>query len=526
MKNDAGVRVSTPTAALRGVGRLMRRVPTSATEWADKTGALFWYRLEYSRFQDPAPSLSLGWAEDSDLANTSLLGLAHGDIEIRDRDRPAILVARQVVGGEASDQEASFVARTVDWITVVEGESECDFTLIAELSNRGLLEPCGIRNFVADGTVERFGKRRSFSGLKWTCEGGREYTLRLEFDSAPATGELGLRGDVLLARPRAVAEFRAPASLDIPSLLDEFEDELANVLTLLSVLSRRPIWWQRLRVISVDRQSGFRAESFRLSGDEPREQPDNQRRWPLVNSFSLAEGRAFESLIGMLRKAPERDSLLRAGSFLAASYGERTWEAAFVLAIAGLEALISGQEETYPSGLRPSNSTTDRVCDRVKDALRGFAGDDGLSAEQLEAVLRKVPELRRPPIKDVLKHHVERVGIAVEELWRAHGGLAAGISETFEQRNALLHAAEIRHPEEAFGNLARSRVLVERLLLRSLQLPDTLLHPVHDEDARRANLETEMRKDPSRYPIEGWSLVPKDRQGPYWRDPSRNQSST
>jgi len=509
MTKNSDVRISTERIRARGVGRLAQAVPLALDTCARGEHTLVWYELEYSSFQNPLPRLALGMADESELSNSTLAGLS--EVTIADRDRPIRLAARRLRACNASDQEVEFFPGIVDSIAVWHADcSEADHTLSADLSSSGILESQHHRVFSYRGTVEPSVVPGPFPGLSWRGRNGQLFSLQLDFRPSRGSGEGGVQADVLLERPRVLCRLRAPSSSDHAGLLDELEHELEDVLPLFSLLSRRPIWWRRLLIESF--AAGKRSEewsSFRLYGGEPKHSVETLPYWRLVHARHLAEHNAFEQLVASLRSARERDSLLRAAQLLTASYVEQSWEAAYALAMAALEALLSGLEEATPSGFRILSASWERVAATVRETLRNRAEAGDLSVAQLEAVLEKVPELRRPPLKTILQKHVARLNVRTDDLWASHERFEEGISEALKQRNSLLHTGSVESPEEASGNLGRVRIFVERLFLRTIGCPETLLAEEHSQAAASANRAREVRSNPGAHPIESWLLVPK-----------------
>jgi hypothetical protein len=505
------VRLTTERIRARGVGRLEQKVPLTYCAPSYRSGVSVWYNLEYSAFQNPLPCLSLGIVDESELSNSVLAGLAQSEITIVDRDRPVRLVARQVLGYKAFDEEVEFLPGVVDWIMCLPPDRlEAECTLSADLSSRGILEPSFSRIFKLDGTVESSDMLEPFPGLSWMGRNAQSFVLQLDFDRNRASGDNDMQADVLLERPRVRCKFRASAALDHATLLDEMESELEEVLPLFSLLSRRPIWWHRLQVVSAVAGERRRAwSSFRLCGGEPKSTVETSSRWPLVHARLLAQRNTFDQLVASLRSVGERDSLLRAAPLLAASYVERSWEAAYILAVSALEALLSGLEEVTPSQSRVGSTKWNRVAAAVRGALEDRAQAGDLSRSQLESMIEKVSELRRAPLKRVLQHHAARLKVRTDDLWISPEGFEDGINEAFRQRNELLHAGKVSSFEEADGNLWRIRIFTERLFLRIIDCPEDLLAWEHNQEVAWANRARKIRENRSMYPVSSWMLTPK-----------------
>lgn len=175
------VRISTDRIRARGIGRLGQQVPLSHRPPSHSEQALVWYELEYSAVQNPLPCLSLGMADDSELSNATLAGLAQSEISIEDRDRPIRISARQVLGHNASEQEAVFFPAVVDSISTWHPDRpEASYTLSAELNSRGILEPHQNRVFSFRGTVEPSSVLEPFPGLTWIGRNGQPFSLQLD----------------------------------------------------------------------------------------------------------------------------------------------------------------------------------------------------------------------------------------------------------------------------------------------------------------------------------------------------------
>lgn len=525
MTESSDVRISTERFRTRGIGRLGQGVPLSLGTPSHGEQILVWYELEYSSFQSPSPRLSLGMADESELSNSTLAGLAQSEITIQDRDRPVRLSARRMLGYTASDQAVEFFPGIVDSIaTWYPDRPEADHTLSADLNSKGILEPHQPRVFSFRGTVDPSHGPEPFPGLSWRGRNDQTFVLELDFEYSRASGEGGLLADVLVERPRVHCRLRAPASSDHAALLDGLEQELEDVLPLLSLLSRRPIWWRRLFVKSVCAGEPLATwSSFRLSGSEPQYSVETPSRWRLAHARQLAQHQAFEQLVASLRAAPERDALLRAAPLLTASYVEPSWEAAYALAMAALETLLSGLEDAEPSRLQISSPKWDPVASSIRQALSNHVKEGDLSPAQAESAIEKVAELRRPPLKRVLKHHVDRLRLRIDDLWASHESFEQGISEAFKQRNSLLHLGSVSSPEDAYGNLCRVRIFVERLFLLIIKCPESFLAWEHSQAVESANRDRETRSNPSRYPASSWMLFPKR-----WRlktDPSSEKQT-
>jgi hypothetical protein len=352
-----------------------------------------------------------------------------------------------------------------------------DIDVVIELTRHGVLTP-GSWRFNYDGTIERMDEIGPT--ITWQ-DRGKSFKLfmRYEFERAIAAEDWGA---VRVARPCIHTRFHVLQPMEHRQVLDEIETSIEDSLLILSFVSRQ---WVRSYETTLETQAHGEGATSHRSSVRRRIVPVTAP-WDdffLIETKELIEG-GFDTLVKSLRSSPLREALSRAIAFEVASRDVHSLESTMVLCHAALEAVIGGLDDRNPAidhSVIESKNVRDAIADAIKTVLAKFQVPD----ETSKSVLKKVPELERAPIADLVVHHTERLRVNTQDLWPDSIGFEQGLRAALKRRNALVHAATIEKPNEAYEDMMRLQILTERIILHALEWPAEKVSVYHDQPIRR-----------------------------------------
>lgn len=248
------------------------------------------------------------------------------------------------------------------------------------------------------------------------------------------------------------------------TLIEEFEEELDDLCSLLTFLSRDNVTW---REISLQSRTGVPLIGTRHTHEKLRRTRTLRRSVrlsPLATLRTLGPD-GLNALYQAYRALPNKEVIANAIAFLVTVYSDGFLEDQIVSAFTALETLKSGL------AAKQSLTMEDEDFKKLKKALTkeidNFASERNLKNEAV-AVKGKLRELQRTPVVGVVADLVKSTGIVWADLWPTRTDLKDALKSAFDRRNDLIHTGALTDSAASADDYVRVHVLAERLIFHVL----------------------------------------------------------
>lgn len=218
-----------------------------------------------------------------------------------------------------------------------------------------------------------------------------------------------------------------------------------------------------------------------------------RRRWALpkrlreyrelIAARNLTDG-GLQLLLNALASTTNRDELIRAIQFLAASY-EELIEVAYFMAFAAMETTVNACLEDNQKELA-TKSQWKKLEPALRVAVTTIGESIDLPNEAVVEMKNKIVELKRASLQARVEFARERYGPKTSDIW-PDIDFIEGIKRAAAVRNGLFHSADSRRLDEMHESLIRIRIFTERLLLRQLKWPDDQIWTWYDQELKWLN---------------------------------------
>lgn len=344
-----------------------------------------------------------------------------------------------------------------------------EVTVFAYLTGGQVLRRRDLHCYSYDGTITYLSGDQPDRDIEWDDSRGHSI-LRIQHEHEEHYVGIN-KSSIRIGRPAFIRSFISDGRSSLSHMIDQAEEDLVDIVRMVSFCSRERVSWYAITV-----------ETYR-SKQQPRLNPRAQsrggvavyesRKWqePLIDHKDLADG-GFYTLLDSFRSSEHCELLRRAIAYQVASrQKEGGIEENYVLCHAALDALASGLSLNDPSVPRYQEPEWNELRSRLVIALEEFARDKGIDATVINRTKRKLLELRRPPIADLIQHHVNALGVKADDLWPSIG-FEKGLRQALDTRNTFVHQAIVNDLTTTHENLLRLQVLIERFILKLLRWPD------------------------------------------------------
>lgn len=344
-----------------------------------------------------------------------------------------------------------------------------DVTIFVYLTGGQVLRRRDLLCYSYDGTIGPLSGDQLGKDIEWDDDRGHSI-LRIQHEHEEHSMGAN-QASIRIGRPVFVRSFVSDGITSLNSMMDQTEEEIKDIARIVSFCSRERVNWYAMTI-----------ETYR-SQQQPRLNPRAQSRGgvpvyelrksqdPLIDHMALIEG-GFKVLLDSFRSSTHRNLLERAIAYQVASrQKEGGIEENYIFCHAALDALASGLSLDDPSIPCYQDQEWNELRDRLVVTLDEFGRDKGVDTTLISRSKRKLLELRRPPIAALIKHHVDALGVKVDDLWPL-SGFEKGLRQALEIRNTFIHQAIVNDPTSTHENLLRLQILIERFILKLLRWPD------------------------------------------------------
>ncbi len=329
-----------------------------------------------------------------------------------------------------------------------------------------------------DGTIGKRGSKRK--GIRWSTKLGKAELIdnyeyideKVGFD--PAIVQVQKCQITLKWKTQ-----RRDASLQV--LLSDLESILDEPLLLLSFLSRESITWYEAKADFTSKDYSTEVHRTAIARRDQNLMYENAISANLspfdipIMPEVLRNG-IFQALLEQYEKSPLKNTIRQTIQYLLASSETGYFEARLGLIYAALESLVDGLSKfhqiAYLMGSskfkKLSKELEETIFDKLSKILEEVIQEKVPEEDIAKGIIGKLPELRRPPIRDRLltlleKHKLNKLRFGADIVTTVEGILS--------RRNTYIHTGAVDY-DKHFDDFLLLRELIELWVLTLLGCPN------------------------------------------------------
>lgn len=379
----------------------------------------------------------------------------------------------EITGGRPNPVQWTGVAESY-----IEGDLEEFDASEGQIICRAFLPPSAIAGWRShweygqDGTVSlRYEEERQ--GIAWESPLGK-VTLIDNFDLE--SDRLGIDDATIhIRRLQAEVEVTHGEMMRLDQILSGLDQSLEDALWLLSLAGhKRLAWYEAEAVFYPNRDS-----------DQPiRVATARRNQWLGYTTTSDAHdgiylpvkrrvlaNACFADLHRAYQASAFKDVIQRAIMYLLVSYEQGYFESHLANVYSALETMVDGIGGTGDIANPLRKGAFDKLAKRLREVIREEITDKEIQ----DAIIKKLPELRRRAFVDRLAILLQQSGVVAAGLWPAGTDVKTELQLMIKRRDIFIHQGKAdASPHTAYVyDLERLRILVELWILKLLGYPDS-----------------------------------------------------
>jgi len=324
-----------------------------------------------------------------------------------------------------------------------------------------------------DGTIVRRGKElKRRKGIRWKTKLGQAELIdnydyvdeKVGFDSASI--------QIQKCQITIKVESRR-RNANLKEFIIELENILDEPLLLLSFFSRQTISWYEAKAVFISkdystethRDATARRHQNLLFNSET--DIKTSRLYVPVEPQTLSEG-LFQTILDTYIQSPLKDTIRQAIQYLLVSYESGYFEAHLGLIYAALESLVDGLSKHNQMIYLMGSSRFDRLSKILEQAIQKEVPDNEIA----KSIIGKLPELRRPPIRERLLKLLE---IYKLDKIRMSSDINTALQDVLTRRNTYIHTGLVDYNKH-FDDFLFLKELIELWILTLLDCPDAAIN--------------------------------------------------
>jgi hypothetical protein len=272
--------------------------------------------------------------------------------------------------------------------------------------------------------------------------------------------------------PEAVLSLSlSPYVSDLGLVLDTVEEDLADALRVLTILSRVPVFWSSIK-IQTKLPSGWR---YTTRYATPLTSSERRVPVPMLDAKLLPPD-VLAKILEAFRTSPYKDVIKTSAGPLAGFFDEGYIELGVMNAFMALEALVQGVDEIDGTGLTVPPHVFKELDKSLRAMIRQESKTLGISSAERAAIYDKLGELARGAIVPRTLACLDRFGVRTNDLWPPGTDLRRALMDAFRIRNAITHRGHIGDVDSAHDAGLRVHALAERLAYAMLAGDESWVH--------------------------------------------------
>ncbi len=279
-------------------------------------------------------------------------------------------------------------------------------------------------------------------------------------------------GTLQLQRTKLYIDKAFKGSIETEQLINQIEDDIRDVLRILSFISRKTIVWHEISMsFYSDDEKHWGHEIAKRRKENFRIKPKKDQ---LFHQKVLKNG-LFSKLVSEYQKSADKERIKRIIIFLGASNERNTIEAKIQAAYSALDAVTEACSTKLGINRILERSKLDTIIKQVEELISEIFRKNNWTEDNILNELKiKLSELRRRPLANKLLDVISLSKIEVVDIWyfRQEINLEDKIRDIIGRRNRITHSGEETDPNQLWLDLLRIQAITERLLLYLLGCAD------------------------------------------------------
>jgi len=318
------------------------------------------------------------------------------------------------------------------------------------------------------GEVNR--KRSEDDSISWETE---ECNFNIANYYEHDTSQIGLdRADVQIEFTKLILRKKLIAQSRIEQAFIQVEEQIKDLLAILSLINRKFIQWHKIEATFRDKQDD---KKFLRSEKRRKFSPyRDSRREPLFVQATLKQGYLHE-LIQAYQKSEIKSAIEKAITYLAASYELDRLEPKLLMAYSAFESIVNNLSNKLGISRCLSNNQFKNLKTELISVVDDFCENESAQGRKvfIEGLKDKLSEIKTRPLRNKVIDIIKSNSIDYSDIWDLHADeLREKIQGIINRRNKLIHDVKSADPDFFYPDLVRVRTLCERFILAELGFKD------------------------------------------------------
>ena len=274
--------------------------------------------------------------------------------------------------------------------------------------------------------------------------------------------------------------------LAVDELCERLQGDLDDLTPVLSLLSRRHVRWARI-VISTRGVQSDRPKDSTYSLIRGSRSSHRARKSEALVVPARMPGDWLQNVCTTYRSLQSKATVASAIIYLIVARDSDFVDAAVANAYTAFEASLNALSSAE-SAFSLSSGAFGALSSHIRKLVRDVAVARGMPDDARDAIIRKLPELRRRPLIDRAVQYLTSAGVEAGGIWPPGIGLADGLSAIIRRRNQFIHAGELGDVHQAAIDAQRLMIIVERMLVNALGVRPEWMSPIVTDAAYLATV--------------------------------------
>lgn len=330
-----------------------------------------------------------------------------------------------------------------------------------------------------DGTITRKGEERQ--GIRWNTKlGEAELIDNYEYINE----KIGFEDALVQIRKCQIMLNVTPHSraISLKDLFTELEDILDEPLLIISLLSRKSVTWYAARASFLSKDYEVERHRDAIARRQHQSSTDiNNLQFNLPVHLQALKEEAFQVMLRKYDSSPLKNTIRQTIQYLLVSYERGYFEARLGLVYAALETLIDGLSKYHNMTYlmrsnqfkKLSKELEEAIFCKLNEILEDVIQKKVSDEEIAKGIIGKLPELRRPPIRERLLKLLEMYKLSKI---RMRSDLSTALEGILERRNHYIHQGIIDYDKQV-NDFYLLQELIELWLLTLVDCPDVAINP-------------------------------------------------
>lgn len=259
-------------------------------------------------------------------------------------------------------------------------------------------------------------------------------------------------------------------SFFVKDIIPNIEEELEDILWLLSFINRRRIFWYEININFFSVEQKMLIPEFTQRRKISR---SKEKKWKeyLISQQDLADG-GFYKLLKTYKSFSLKGELRRAIIYTVASYERDVIEAQIQSIYLAIEVLVNSLSEKYNFLNIIPKAPFNLLLKDLKGTISHFFSNMKIENKNKKSqIIKNILGLNTIPFVDRFYQLIKELKIETLDFFKEPDELKPRLEEIQIRRNRLIHKGEVKEIDKLYEDLVILKALSERIILKLLNWP-------------------------------------------------------